>query len=281
VRVLIVDDSARSRTVLSALLEPLGAILETASSAERAISMILAGAGAKSMPFGLLIIDAQMPTSEGFAVARVALNLPQPPMIMMMVGCSQLHSDAATCREMGIDRYIVKPVSEYELTRALDRLINWSGEIDLPSMPAAQIGLTKVGALSVLLAEDNLVNQKLATRLLEKMGHRVTLASNGAGAVRAHATGRFDVILMDVQMPEMNGFEATANIRARENRSGEHMPIIALTALAVEGDRERCLAAGMDDYLLKPLNAIVLSEKLESIARDRKLAAAAILSASR
>jgi two-component system, sensor histidine kinase and response regulator len=122
--------------------------------------------------------------------------------------------------------------------------------------------------LDVLLAEDNLVNQKLATRLLEKMGHRVTLAADGSEAVRAHASGRFDLILMDVQMPEINGFEATAQIREREKRTGEHVPIIALTAHAIQGDRDRCLAAGMDDYLSKPLNAALLAEKLDIIARQ-------------
>jgi two-component system, sensor histidine kinase and response regulator len=122
----------------------------------------------------------------------------------------------------------------------------------------------------VLLAEDNTVNQKLATRLLEKMGHRVTVAENGAEAVRAHAAGNFDLILMDVQMPEMNGFEATALIRDQEKRIGGHVPIVALTAHAIQGDRDRCLAAGMDDYLSKPLNANALAEKLESVTRKKR-----------
>jgi CheY-like chemotaxis protein len=120
--------------------------------------------------------------------------------------------------------------------------------------------------LTVLLAEDNIVNQKLATRLMEKMGHSVTLAANGAEAVRAHLTAAFDAILMDVQMPEMNGFEATARIREREEITGEHVPIIALTAHAIQGDRERCLEVGMDDYLSKPLNSAALGEKLDIIA---------------
>jgi len=133
----------------------------------------------------------------------------------------------------------------------------------LTAAPAPQ---PKVRALTVLLAEDNAVNQKLATRLLQKMGHQVTLAANGEEAVRAHLTAAFDVILMDVQMPEMNGFEATARIREREEITGEHVPIIALTAHAIQGDRERCLEAGMDDYLSKPLNSAALAEKLEIVA---------------
>jgi len=115
------------------------------------------------------------------------------------------------------------------------------------------------------------VNQKLTTRLLEKMGHRVSLAADGSAAVQAHAAGRFDLILMDVQMPEMNGFEATARIRELERArgTGEHVPIIALTAHAIQGDRDRCIAAGMDDYLSKPLSAIALEEKLESVLLDQ------------
>ena len=132
------------------------------------------------------------------------------------------------------------------------------------------------GPLAVLLAEDNVVNQKLATRLLEKMGHRVMLAANGAEAVRLHGSSQFDLILMDVQMPEMNGFEATAQIRDREKRTGDHIPIVALTAHAMQGDRDRCLAAGMDDYLSKPLNANALAEKLESVAHKREPANIAI-----
>jgi len=160
---------------------------------------------------------------------------------------------------------VVKPVSENELGNAIYRALYGFGKTSPAATPAPP---REVRNLTVLLAEDNTVNQKLATRLLEKMGHRVSLAANGAEAVRAHAAGRFDLILMDVQMPEMNGFEATARIREREKITGGHVPIVALTAHAIQGDRERCLASGMDDYLSKPLNAIALAEKLESAFRQ-------------
>ena len=149
------------------------------------------------------------------------------------------------------------------LTGALCRALGF-GKVALTAVAAPQ---DKIPALKVLLAEDNVVNQKLAKRLLEKMGHSVTLATNGNDAVDAYAGGRFDLILMDVQMPEMNGFEATERIRERERITGEHVFIIALTAHAIQGDRERCLAAGMDDYLSKPLNASALAEKLSALAR--------------
>jgi two-component system sensor histidine kinase/response regulator len=264
VRVLIVDDGARSRTILTRMVEQLGASLATAAGGEEAMSML------KQAPFDLLLVEAQMPGADGFEVARCAQDLPRRPVIVMMLGSSRLHSDAAECRRLGIEQYVVKPVSEAELTPALHRALNgFSNDLQAP-LSSQRILLTEANSLSVLLAEDNLVNQKLATRLLEKMGHLVTLAVNGSEAVRAHAAGRFDAILMDVQMPEMNGFEATARIRALEQRTAEHVQIVALTAHAIQGDRERCLAAGMDDYLSKPLNAVALAEKLEAIARKRE-----------
>jgi two-component system, sensor histidine kinase and response regulator len=257
-RVLIVDDHAKSRTVLSAILERLGATVQTASSGKEAILEM------KKKSFDLLLVDAQMPGSNGFEVASCARRLPRPPDVVIMLGASELHADAGECRRLGIQHYVVKPVNEAELVTALHRAIKGFGKESPIVAPAPE---PHIRALTVLLAEDNGVNQKLATRLLEKMGHAVMLAANGAEAVRAHASRRFDLILMDVQMPEMNGFEATARIREREMITGDHVRIVALTAHAIRGDRERCLAAGMDDYLSKPLNASALAEKLEIVAR--------------
>jgi CheY-like chemotaxis protein len=256
VQVLIADSRVKSKTVLSAMIERLGAAVQTASSGENAIAAL------STMPFDLLLIDAQIAGSDGFEIARRARKIPQPPQIVMMLGASDLHSEAAECRNIGVQQYVVKPVSEKELATALHRALNgFKRETWTPEPPP----LRTVPELTVLLAEDNVVNQKLAKRLLENMGHVVTLAANGEDAVRAHAAGRFDLILMDVQMPEMNGFEATARIREREKTTGEHVQIVALTAHAIQGDRDRCLAAGMDDYLSKPLNASALAEKLQSV----------------
>jgi two-component system, sensor histidine kinase and response regulator len=256
VRVLIVDDRRKSRTVLCGIVERLGAIVETASSGEEAISAVTAAS------FDLLLIDADMRGADGFEVARCARRLPSPPAMVVMLGPSDLHSNAAESRRIGIAHYVVKPIHEPELTTALYRAVKGLAEeagIAPPSPHQA------AAPLELLLAEDNAVNQKLAKRLLEKMGHSITLAANGAEAVRAHAAGHFDIILMDVQMPEMNGFEATARIREREKLTGQHIPIVALTAHAMRGDREKCLAAGMDDYLSKPLNASALLEKLTAL----------------
>jgi two-component system sensor histidine kinase/response regulator len=256
---LIVDDSARSREILGAAIRRRGAIVHLVSSGEEAISAL------KETAFDLLLLDARMPGSDGFEVARFAGRLPLRPAFVMMLGSSNLHSDATQCRHLGIEQYVLKPVSDAELLPAIERAL--SGVIgESTPEPSPRIEASGKNQLAVLLAEDNLVNQKLATRLLEKMGHHVTIAADGAEAVRAHAKGRFDLILMDVQMPGMNGFEATAQIREREKRTGEHIPIIALTAHAIQGDRDRCLAAGMDDYMSKPINATLLAEKVTAIA---------------
>jgi len=256
-RVLIAAGRAKSRTTLQAMVERLGATVQTASSRDQAVSEVNDGR------FDLLLVDSQMAGADGFEVARCAQRLPSPPEIVMMLGASELHADAGECKSLGIGYYVMKPVSETELAAALHRALHRLGKEPLTAVPAAPVDTP---SLTVLLAEDNVVNQKLATRLLEKMGHRVTLAANGAEAVRAHAGRSFDLILMDVQMPEMNGFEATARIREREISTGDHVPIVALTAHAIHGDRERCLAAGMDDYLSKPLNASALAQKLEAVA---------------
>jgi len=261
VEVLIAHDRARSREILGELVARLGATVRTASSGEDAKSLI------SKTRFDLLLLDAHMPGSDGFEVAAGARRLPQAPAVVMMLGSSNLLSDAAECRRLGIEQYLMKPVIEAELALAIDRALHGSGKDFEAAEPAFQTRVTKGGSLSVLLAEDNVVNQRLGTRLLEKMGHRVTLAGNGVEAIHCHAAAVFDLILMDVQMPEMNGFEATGHIRERERRSGKHVPIIALTAHAIQGDRDRCLAAGMDDYLSKPLSASLLAEKLETVAR--------------
>jgi signal transduction histidine kinase/DNA-binding response OmpR family regulator len=263
VQVLIADDHLRTRTVLSELVRRQGATVQTAECGKDAISMM----GNRS--FDLLLLDSHMSGVDGFEVARYARKLSKPPVMVMMLGASALHSDAVECRRLGVQQYVVKPVSEAELSLAMHRALNGFGS-ELTDAPLTT-GESAGTVLSVLLAEDNVVNQKLATRLLEKMGHRVTLAEDGAAAVRAHAGSRFDLILMDVQMPEMNGFEATAQIRAREKDTGDHVFVIALTAHAIKGDRERCLTAGMDDYLTKPLSGAALKEKLDALSRRNAL----------
>jgi CheY-like chemotaxis protein len=167
---------------------------------------------------------------------------------------------------LGIAHYLTKPIRQKELLRVLRSALRSE-----PVSPAAHTALrASIGVcarpLNVLLAEDNTVNQKLAVRLLEKRGHKVTVAGNGKEAVEAVARGSFDVVLMDVQMPEMDGFEATGVIRAREHGSDRHLPIVAMTAHAMKGDRELCLNSGMDGYVSKPLQSRELFDAVESLA---------------
>jgi CheY-like chemotaxis protein len=213
--------------------------------------------------FPVILLDANMPEVDGFEVVRRIKAVPAlADAAIMMLSSADLCHDAQLCRELGVDMYLVKPVTQSELHGALLRVLHPNGSRGTqarPSPPAP--GRT----LRVLLAEDNPVNQKLAVRLLEKRGHTVILVENGREAVARHASESFDVILMDVQMPGMDGFEATAAIREQERIRGSFTPIIALTAHAMTGDRDRCLRAGMDEYLSKPIQAAQLYEMLDNL----------------
>jgi CheY-like chemotaxis protein len=174
--------------------------------------------------------------------------------------------DAARCSELGIAAYLTKPIAQSQLRDAIIDVLGTR------SQPAGQARLVARHSLSegprslrVLLAEDNTINQKLAARVLEKRGHTVWIANNGREALEAMEKQTFDIVLMDVQMPEMDGLEATAAIRGMEKGAGTHIPIIAMTAEAMKGDRERCLAAGMDSYASKPIQAKELFEAIEAL----------------
>jgi CheY-like chemotaxis protein len=165
---------------------------------------------------------------------------------------------------LGVAAYLTKPLGQSELFDCIVRVLGTLGAATAPAALVTHHTLWEEHRkLSVLLAEDNPVNQKLAARLLEKHGHRVTVTNNGREALAALDQENFDVVLMDVQMPEMDGFEATSAIRVREHSTGKHMPIVAMTAHAIRGDRERCLAAGMDGYIAKPIRARELIDLLE------------------
>jgi CheY-like chemotaxis protein len=205
----------------------------------------------------LIVLDAQMPEMDGFAVAEAIKNDQElaGPRILMLTSGRQ--GDGARCRALGVAASLVKPASQVELLEAiltvLGRPSHDPGRLETVTRQARPESRS---ALRILLAEDNKVNQFLAARLLGKLGHRVVIVGNGREALAAlddPGSGGFDLILMDVQMPDMDGFEATAIIRARERSSGKHLPIIAVTAHAMKGDEERCLAAGMDGYTSKPI----------------------------
>jgi CheY-like chemotaxis protein len=241
-------------------------VVDSGAAALRAMT----DAHERGKPFALVLLDANMPDMDGFEVARrIHTEQQSGGATIMMLSSSGHHDESARCREVGIANHLTKPVDQRDLLASIGRALvrDQTPRTPLPaSMLPADLPERR---LHVLLAEDNVVNQRLAASLLERRGHRVTIAANGREAVTACERNGFDVVLMDVQMPEMGGFEATQAIRAREGVAGKRVPIIAMTAHAMKGDRERCLAAGMDEYLTKPLDPRQLCALVESITADR------------
>jgi CheY-like chemotaxis protein len=224
---------------------------------------------AEGRPFPLVLLDAMMPDEDGIAIARHIKNDPQlnSAALLMLSSAAQM-VDPARCRELGIDRCLVKPVRQSELLNAILKALGAS-PLAAPNAahgPSSVPGLNGPGGapFRILLAEDNVVNQRLAQRILEKNGYHVTTALNGHEALELHAREAFDAILMDIQMPGMDGLEATAGIRDRERATGSHVPIVAMTAHAMKGDREKYLEASMDGYISKPVTAAELLAGLKS-----------------
>jgi two-component system, sensor histidine kinase and response regulator len=214
-----------------------------------------------------VLTDLHMPGMDGFQLAeQIKHSLSLAEAVILMLTSGEQQGDLARCRELGISIYLTKPVRHAELRAAILRALSGQAGVIVEATGASlsrKQSLRKTdatAALHILLAEDNLINQRVAVSILEKAGHRVKVANNGKQALDLWSGQPFDLILMDVQMPEIDGLEATAMIRAREEKTGEHMPIIALTAHAMKGDQERCLATGMDAYLSKPIDAHQLIE---------------------
>jgi two-component system, sensor histidine kinase and response regulator len=201
---------------------------------------------------------------DGFTLAKIIQKDPElaGTAITMLTSAGQVR-DAARCRELGIAAYLVKPVRHGELLHSLLRILQKAPEQKpVPLVTRHTLRETQNQA-RILLAEDNTVNQTLAVRLLEKRGYAVSVARDGQAAIAALEKDTFDLVLMDIQMPGMDGFEATSAIRKKEKQVGGHVPIIAMTAHALKGDQERCLAAGMDDYISKPIRTTELFAAIE------------------
>jgi PAS domain S-box-containing protein len=278
--VLVVDDNATNRFILTEMLGNWG-MNPTAVDGGAAALAALERARDAAAPFALVLLDAMMPGMDGFTLAeRIGRDPALVGATLMMLSSAGQREDAIRCRELGVQTYLAKPVRQSALLDAI--LAALAPTAVRPPAPVARTNWgTSARSLRVLLAEDNAVNQKLAVRLLEKRGHRVTVVGTGRAALAAlgivdsgerTADGEggapslptpFDAVLMDVQMPEMDGFEATAAIRDREKATGAHLPIVAMTAHAMKGDREHCLSAGMDGYVSKPLNPEALFAALE------------------
>ena len=270
--VLVVDDNETNRGILTEMLSH-WRMNPTATASGFLALVELRRAAAANDPFPLVLIDALMPEMDGFTLVEQIRREPGLAGATILMLSSADHSaDAARCRELGVAVYLVKPIKQSEL---LDAILKALGSVPLEESELPRNGALVVPAngprLQILLAEDNEINQELTVKILAKRGHTVVVTNNGREAVAALERGIFDVVLMDVQMPEMDGLAATAAIRERERSTGRHVPIVALTAHAMKGDRERCLAAGMDNYVSKPLRA---DELFETLARLVPIAAA-------
>ena len=257
--VLIVDDNETNRRILEETLSQWEMKPETVDGGPAALDALDCARRA-NRPYALVLLDAQMPWMDGFTLAGLIRNRPDTAgtKVLMLTSGGQ-PGDAARCRQLGIAAYLTKPIKQADLWRVILRVLDGDNGAELADRPARQPAPAR--PLRILLAEDNPMNQTLAVRLLEKQGHTVVVTSNGRKALEALGfTGTvappqhsFDLILMDVQMPEMDGLEAAAAIRVCEKKSGGHVPIIAMTAYAMKGDRELCLSSGMDGYLAKPI----------------------------
>ena len=268
--VLIVDDNATNRRILEEMTSKLGMIPATASGAEEALSLMRKAQEAGT-PYRLVLSDANMPELDGFSMAdRIKQDAELDGTVIMMLTSGDYPGDIARCEKLGVAAYLLKPIKQSELFDAIAMALGITSAEDHDLKTPATGKPSQTGPLRVLLAEDSLVNQKLAVTLLERWGHSVQVVSTGKETVAAVRSDRFDLVLMDVEMPEMDGLDATAEIRTGERQSGGHVPIIAMTAHAMKGDRERCLDAGMDDYVSKPIRAQRLLDSIESVVAGAK-----------
>jgi CheY-like chemotaxis protein/HPt (histidine-containing phosphotransfer) domain-containing protein len=264
-RVLVVDDNATNRRIVQLSCTSWGMRCESAASSQTALQMLRdeksAGSG-----YRLAIIDSQMPETDGFElIRRMRLDATLADTSVIMLSSADQKGDIARCREIGVDCYLVKPVHNTELHSAIEIVLQKPTSVASASVVTRSSIPAASSSFRILIAEDNPVNQKVLQRLLERTGHVTTVANNGVEAVDFFRTGNFDLLFMDVQMPEMDGYAATAAIRELEKPTHKHIPIIAMTAHALKGDREKCLAAGMDDYLSKPARLAEIEQALKRV----------------
>jgi signal transduction histidine kinase/CheY-like chemotaxis protein/HPt (histidine-containing phosphotransfer) domain-containing protein len=264
--VLVVDDNATNRRILQEMLSRWQMRPTLVESGQQALAR-LTQARAQGQPFALVLLDAHMPEMDGFTVAtHIQQDQTLAGTTILMLSSTDLSSDAARCREVGIAQYLMKPITQAELWDAILMALGSATHMHAvqPTI-ALPVEQAHRQSLRILLAEDNRVNQQVVLRMLEKQGHTVVVVGDGQAALTALAQTPFDLVLMDIQMPVLDGLAATAAIRAQEQTQGTHVPIIAMTAHAMRGDRERCLAAGMDGYVTKPLKAADLAAAIAQL----------------
>ena len=267
--ILVVDDNASNRRILREILTNWHMKPSLANSGAEALSALRKADSKNS--FDLVLLDVHMPDMDGFTVAEQIRNsYKQQGLKVILLTSASRPSDVARCRELGISDYLSKPIKQSELFDAIVTAMAEHGRKRERYESASAFIQASECSLRVLLAEDNPVNQTLAMRILEKLGHKVQVVNNGREALGRSQAEEFDLILMDVQMPEMDGLEATTAIRAAEASTGKHVPIVAMTAHAMKGDREKCLSAGMDGYLSKPIRIDELKQAMSEVNKTQK-----------
>jgi CheY-like chemotaxis protein/nitrogen-specific signal transduction histidine kinase len=270
-RVLIVDDNATNRKILSHQLHSWGLVPTDVESGSQALELLTSTASNR-VTYDLAILDLLMPDMDGFALAKAIKSIPEIASLrLVLLSSAGERGDGARSLNAGIGAYLSKPVRQAQLfdclTSVMSHALAGEGSTTGPASPLVTKHTIqesiKMSHKLILLAEDNIVNQKVATRQLQKLGYRVDVVTNGRDAVEALGRIPYDLVFMDCQMPEMDGYEATAEIRRREGQT-KRTPIVAMTAHALEGDREKCIAAGMDDYISKPVKVAELQRLLDS-----------------
>jgi CheY-like chemotaxis protein len=267
-RILIVDDNLNNRKILKGFLDHLCIENDEAYDGKQAYDKILTNTGTKNH-YDIILLDYHMPIMDGVEMARLMFTenkiIPLPDIIML--SSDDVSLQQFKIKDIGIKRCLIKPIFRDDLIQILNEV---AGNVDV-SQPLKKIYTQKneenlQRKYQVLLAEDNIINQKLANGLLDKLGCKIKTVNNGKEALEAAKNNVYDIIFMDVQMPEMDGFEATGLIREWEKETGKHTPIVAMTAHAMKGDREKCIDAGMDDYMTKPISLKILSDTLKNLA---------------
>jgi signal transduction histidine kinase/CheY-like chemotaxis protein/HPt (histidine-containing phosphotransfer) domain-containing protein len=263
--VLIVDDNATNRLILEEMTRSWGMVSSSAASASEALAKMREATGI-GQAFRIVLLDVMMPEVDGFMLAQQIREHPEwTQAVIMMLSSADQSGDRERCERLGVVSHLIKPVKQTDLLNAILQAVGNCPQPVISRDKEAEAGVPNIcRPLRILIAEDNAVNQLLAVRLLEKQGHSTAVASNGLEVLELLKHEPFDLILMDVQMPEMEGFETTARIRAEERATGQRLPIIAVTAHAMKGDLERCMQAGMDGYIAKPIQR---SELLRVISR--------------
>jgi len=267
---LVLDDNTKALDTISEMLSNLNLKVVKSPSAGDAMAH-LDRATSENSPYSIILFDPYLPGTDSFMFLDYIKHVPDlPKSMIVMVGSKGNRGDAAPWLKLGVSSFLTKPIKLSELAETINTIVGTPKKVELqPEVPKQQHAEIPQECYRILIVEDNMVNRKVAYFLLDKKGHEVTAVENGQEALTALENNIFDLVLMDVQMPVMDGFKATEAIRKKEEAMGDHIPIIAMTAHAMKGDRERCLEAGMDDYMTKPLNPVEVFQKINDTMKNK------------